>query len=288
MKRAKTITVASSVLLAASLLQGCNEKIEPNTPDAPAVNVTTTEIPQSTTKQGTPTETNQMKQLDTQVLYLDRSSLTPGSVVEVSLLDVSKTDTKADLLGQQSIKVQGGPPFALTLDYDVNEIKANHRYSLRATIKLNDALLYTSTEHLDPFANDAKQPFEIIVKQVAQTPVTAEFTNTYWKLMKIGDHHVPSFEGAREMFVQFMSQENQVRGFSGCNNFMGNYEVNGNQVSLTPLAGTRKMCVNGMEQEQAYLNAMADVASYGIAGETLTLHNASGEVVASFESRYMN
>ncbi|MCE0556350.1 MULTISPECIES: META domain-containing protein [unclassified Motilimonas] len=288
MNKVNTIIVASSVLLSASFLQGCNEKADTNPADIAAVSVGTSEAQQGTTKESTSTKATQMKPLAIQVLYLDRSMLEPGAVVEVSLLDVSKADSKSDILAQQSMKAQGGPPYALVLDYDLNEIKDNHRYSLRATIKLNENLLYTSTEHLDPFANEAKQPFEIIVKQVEQTAVAAEFTNTYWKLMKIGKQDVPSFEGAREMFVQFMTQENQVRGFSGCNNFMGNYEVKGSQVTLTPLAGTRKMCVNGMEQEQAYLNAMANVVSFTIEGETLTLNNSDGEAVVSFESRYMN
>ena len=271
----KTIAVASSVLLSASLLQGCNDSTPAQSNEAPA-------------QLATPTEAVNMTSLATQVIYLDRSMLPPGAVVEVSLQDVSKVGGKADVLGAKSLTVQGGPPYALGLEYDAAKVKDNHRYSVRATIKLNDQLLYTSTEHLDPFAADAKQPLEITVQKVELHTAQAEFTNTYWKLITVAGQEVPSFEGAREQYVQFMTQDKQVRGFSGCNNFMGGYEVTGEQVTLTPLAGTRKMCVNGMEQEQAYLNAMAEVVSYSVAGETLTLKNAKGEAVASFESRYMN
>lgn len=44
------------------------------------------------------------------------------------------------------------------------------------------------------------------------------------------------------------SDDSQASGFSGCNQFMGGFTVEGDQLSFGPLASTRKMCIEGMEQ----------------------------------------
>ncbi len=61
----------------------------------------------------------------------------------------------------------GAPPYPVTLDYDAAKIQDKHRYSLRATIKVGDELVMTSTTSIDPFAADAKQPIEIKLDRVA-------------------------------------------------------------------------------------------------------------------------
>lgn len=276
--------LVSSVLLAVGTLQACSKASE-ETPAKSAKPETATEVTAPAAKAQ---EVAQMTSLSTQVMYLDRSMLPDGAQVSVSLLDVSIVGGKPLTLAEQVVTVQGGPPYALTLEYDKSQIQEGHRYGLAATIKLADKMLYQSTDYLDPFTKEQTGDIEIVVKKIPEPTAQAEFTNTYWKLMSIGETEVPTVEGARELFVQFMLEENQVRGFSGCNNFLGNYQLDGHTLQLTPMAGTRKMCPAGMDQEQAFLHAFTEVVGYQIEGEKLSLRNADGETVATFESRYMN
>jgi heat shock protein HslJ len=74
-----------------------------------------------------------------------------------------------------------------------------------------------------------------------------------------------------------------VSGFSGCNNYDGPAKAAAPKVSIGPLAGTRKFCgapVGVMEQESAYLAALASAATYSIQGATLEFRTAGGAIAA--------
>ncbi|KVT43684.1 META domain-containing protein [Burkholderia ubonensis] len=65
-----------------------------------------------------------------------------------------------------------------------------------------------------------------------------------------------------------LSTESGVRrasGFSGCNRYMGTYDVKNGVLSFGPLAGTRMACAGtGGQLERAYLDALAHVAKAGV------------------------
>ena len=85
-----------------------------------------------------------------------------------------------------------------------------------------------------------------------------------------------------------MEQDKRFHGFAGCNNYSGSYTVKSdNGLELGQAMSTRMACVEGMEQEQAYLAMLSEVVSYTIEGESLHLLDTNGAELASFESRYM-
>ncbi|KVU46800.1 hypothetical protein WK68_34855 [Burkholderia ubonensis] len=65
-----------------------------------------------------------------------------------------------------------------------------------------------------------------------------------------------------------LSTESGVRrasGFSGCNRYMGTYDVKNGVLSFGPLAGTRMACAGtGGQLERAYLDALAHVVKAGV------------------------
>ena len=76
-----------------------------------------------------------------------------------------------------------------------------------------------------------------------------------------------------------------MSGNSGCNTYSGGYEASDNALKVGPLASTIMACdkpAGVMEQEQQYLAALQNSATYEIAGDTLTIRDASGamQVVA--------
>ena len=74
-----------------------------------------------------------------------------------------------------------------------------------------------------------------------------------------------------------------MSGFSGCNNYNGPVKAAAPKVSIGPLAGTRKFCgapAGVMEQESAYLAALASAATYSIQGATLEFRTAGGAIAA--------
>lgn len=80
-------------------------------------------------------------------------------------------------------------------------------------------------------------------------------------------------------------EDGNVGGSSGCNNYSGSYTVSGNQISIGPLAGTMKMCVEPegiMEQEAAYQAALQSAATYRVIASRLEIVSENGELAAVF------
>ena len=80
--------------------------------------------------------------------------------------------------------------------------------------------------------------------------------------------------------------EGQINGSTGCNHFFGGYEVSGSDMTISDVASTEMACLDPeglMDQEQAFLSALAAVAGYNLAGERLELLDAGGSVLLAFE-----
>lgn len=76
-----------------------------------------------------------------------------------------------------------------------------------------------------------------------------------------------------------------VSGFAGCNDYNGPVKAAASKVSIGPLASTKKFCdtpAGVMEQESAYLAALASAATYSIQGATLEFRTAGGAIAALF------
>ena len=115
----------------------------------------------------------------------------------------------------------------------------------------------------------------------------ARLENTYWKLMLLDDTPVATPEGAREIQFVLNSETHRVSGFSGCNSMMGTYAVEKQKLVFSNMGGTRMACTDTMELELRVHQMFSNVANWKIAGETLTLIDARGKAIATFESRYM-
>ncbi len=230
--------------------------------------------------------------IEVQVRYRDRSMLPPDAEVQVQLQDVSRADAMATVMETVSMPAKKGPPYKLDVTYRPDQIVKKNRYALRATITRNDVLLYTSTEYIDPFAGNG--PIEIMVERVPQTVSTkpqqtiASPEDAIWQLVKLGGGEVGAGAAGKPLSLQFNGSAQQVSGFSGCNNFSGSYELtemtpSSGNLSMGPLAATRKACVEGMGQEQGYLDTLGTTDAYQLDGDKMVLLS-QGSVVAEFKT----
>ena len=105
--------------------------------------------------------------------------------------------------------------------------------------------------------------------------------------MTLGDTPVSTPEGAREIQFVLHQEGHRVAGFSGCNNMMGAYQLENDKITFTQMGGTKMFCESTMEIETRVHQMFAAVAAWKISGESLALIDASGQTVATFESRYM-
>lgn len=114
---------------------------------------------------------------------------------------------------------------------------------------------------------------------------TASLKNTYWKLLEIDDKLITVPSSVREPHFVLKADDKSVKGFAGCNNFMGSYEVNENKIKFGLLAGTRKFCESTMDIENSFMKVFSEVNRYKIFGESLEFYRDE-KVLAKFESVY--
>jgi heat shock protein HslJ len=80
--------------------------------------------------------------------------------------------------------------------------------------------------------------------------------------------------------------DGSLSGSAGCNNYITGYTVDGNQIAIQPAATTMMFCAEPegiMEQEAAYLAALATAATYSISGQVLEMRTADDAMALRYE-----
>lgn len=129
----------------------------------------------------------------------------------------------------------------------------------------------------------------LLLAGCASTAPTVDepLVNTYWKLTHLSDAPVTVVEQQREAHVVLHTDDRRVMGSTGCNRMTGRYRLEGDALSFEQLASTRRACVDGMQTEQAFLDALGRVAEWRVVGQQLTLLDADGEVLARLQAVYL-
>ena len=232
-------------------------------------------------------EQTNMETINTEVTYRERILMPPGSVLRVSMEDVSLMDVASTLVAEALVEDPGAPPYRVALSYDPAKIDNRHRYAVRATIRRDDKLLMTSTTHIDALAPDENGLIRIRMESIparapAQTAAVS-LASTRWQLVPAEDASAAPGEGVRVPFLQLTEADGRASGFSGCNRYSGSYTRAGeSQLRFGQMASTRMACPGRMEQEQRYLAMLSTVRAYDIDDRLLTLLDEQGNELARF------
>ena len=117
--------------------------------------------------------------------------------------------------------------------------------------------------------------------------VSQELAGTSWLANSYnnGQQAVVSVVIDSELTAEF-STDGSVSGSSGCNTFTGGYTVDGEKITIGPLATTMMACEQDlMDQEAQYLLALQSAAVYSIEGNTLQLRTADDALAAMFDRK---
>ena len=106
-----------------------------------------------------------MRVISGEVWYRERIALPPGARVIVTLEDQSRADAPATIITDYTHIVDGQGPYSFRLVIDRAAIDERMTYGLRARIEKDGELLFTSTQHIDPFAGEPGKPVRIMVSQ---------------------------------------------------------------------------------------------------------------------------
>lgn len=101
------------------------------------------------------------------VTYLQRIALPPEAVIKVQLLDVSRADAPAVVLGEQVITAGGRQvPFAFEIAYDPARIDPRMTYAVSARIEEGGRLRFISDQRHAVITRGAPSHVELVLKAV--------------------------------------------------------------------------------------------------------------------------
>ncbi|MBD1569557.1 MULTISPECIES: YbaY family lipoprotein [Aliivibrio] len=152
----KSLLVALSVVTGLTMV-GCNssDKSEKETTVAPQqevveqVDVVETEVAPVVEAAATQSVTGT-------VGYRERIALPANAVVTVTLEDISLADAPSKTITEQTFEVgENSSPFAYSLEFNTADIQANHRYAVRATIKVDGKLRFTTDTNYAVITDEA-------------------------------------------------------------------------------------------------------------------------------------
>lgn len=122
----------------------------------------------STSGSGTPAAPIPDARVTGSVTYLQRIALPPGTVIKVQLIDVSRADAPAVVLGEQSIQAEGRqPPFAFAITYDPSRIQPNLSYAVGARIEDGGRLLFINDQRYAVLTRGAPTHVDMVLRAVA-------------------------------------------------------------------------------------------------------------------------
>jgi uncharacterized lipoprotein YbaY/heat shock protein HslJ len=102
------------------------------------------------------------------VNYRERIALTQEAVLEVSLQDVSRQDTEAVLISQQSIKNPGQVPIEFNLEFDRSLIDERMSYAISARLYEGKKLMFVNDEHIPVLTRGAGNTVDILLKRIPE------------------------------------------------------------------------------------------------------------------------
>ena len=104
------------------------------------------------------------------VTYRERIALPPTAVIKVQLVDVSRADAPAIVLGEQITQAAGKQvPFAFEIQFDPATIEANHSYAVQARIEQDGKLRFISDRHYAVITRGAPNRVDIVLRSVGSS-----------------------------------------------------------------------------------------------------------------------
>lgn len=116
-----------------------------------------------------------------------------------------------------------------------------------------------------------------------------DLTGTSWEATGYnnGKQAVVGVQAGTTLTADF-GKDGTLSGNSGCNTYSGGYKVNGDQITIGPLASSMMACeepAGVMEQEAQYLAALQSAATYQIEGNVLQLRTKDDALAAIFNRK---
>jgi uncharacterized lipoprotein YbaY/heat shock protein HslJ/uncharacterized lipoprotein NlpE involved in copper resistance len=118
---------------------------------------------------------------------------------------------------------------------------------------------------------------------------TASLTNTYWRIDTLmGEALMPVDDRREPHLVLHDDPKPRFRATVGCNQLVGGYERNGDELTFAAAASTMMACPPPIDAAERNLRAVLE-ATHAVrqTGQTLVLQDAEGQPIAEFAAVYL-
>ena len=144
-------------------------------------------------------------------------------------------------------------------------------------IAFTEALIKAKSFTVDGETLTISSENEVLRFTAMTAPANLSLEGTAWQLSTlIQDETASSLLVESQITAEFADGE--INGTAGCNSYFGSYEIDGDKITFSGFATTRKACPKEiMEQERSYLAALQTAERITIDGQTLTITHPNGE-----------
>jgi len=119
---------------------------------------------------------------------------------------------------------------------------------------------------------------------------SADLINTYWRLDRLRGEQVKGLPDRREPHLVLQDvPSTRLRATVGCNWISGPYERQADRLTVGPLTGMRMACPAPLDSlEQTLAQVLDEVRKYQTTGNSLTLLDGEGEMIAILTAVYFH
>lgn len=220
------------------------------------------------------------------------------------------TGTNWVLVGLSGTVAEPGPAITLRLEPSgtLGGTDGCNRYSSSYTvvsseIRISDKLVVTRAACPEPVERRASRytqallqtaSFMIANRQLALRDASgaelavfradaAELAGSVWDVIGYnnGQQAVVGVLAGSRITVSFSADDQRVTGSAGCNRYLASYKQSGESITITAPGATRRACAEPagvMEQETAFLAALASAATVRLEADRLTLRTPAGVI----------
>lgn len=116
----------------------------------------------------------------------------------------------------------------------------------------------------------------------------ATLTNTYWKILRLGETEIAAAKGRREPSLVLREGALGFNATVGCNQFVGSYALQGDSLTFRAGASTRTACPPPLDDwERLLAGTLAQAGGWRIDGQTLELTDRDGKGIALLQAMYL-
>jgi heat shock protein HslJ len=115
-------------------------------------------------------------------------------------------------------------------------------------------------------------PSCVSVEKRNAKPTALGIEGPEWQLVEVSGATVSPLAGERQPFIRLDATKKQAAGFSGCNNFLGSYELDGPSLNFGPVGSTRMFCEGASgEVEMRFMEALEQTRTWKLRKGVLLL-----------------